>query len=72
VLADADLGAAVATAVNARYRNAGQSCTAAKRFIVVDGIAEEFTARFVDAVERLRVGDPADPATDVGPLAAKT
>ncbi|MEX0781220.1 MAG: NAD-dependent succinate-semialdehyde dehydrogenase [Dehalococcoidia bacterium] len=69
VLADADVEAAVATAVNARYQNAGQSCIAAKRFIVVDAIAEEFTARFVAAVERLRVGDPVDPATEVGPLA---
>jgi succinate-semialdehyde dehydrogenase/glutarate-semialdehyde dehydrogenase len=69
VLADAELDAAVATAVNARYQNTGQSCIAAKRFIVVDTISEEFTARFLHAVERLRVGDPADPATDVGPLA---
>ncbi|MGH2608079.1 MAG: NAD-dependent succinate-semialdehyde dehydrogenase [Tepidiformaceae bacterium] len=69
VLADADLEAAVATAVNARYQNTGQSCIAAKRFIVVDAVADEFTARFVEAVERLRIGDPADPGTDIGPLA---
>jgi succinate-semialdehyde dehydrogenase/glutarate-semialdehyde dehydrogenase len=69
VLADADLEAAVSTAVNARYQNAGQSCIAAKRFIVVAAVAEEFTARFVEAVERLRVGDPTDPLTEVGLLA---
>jgi succinate-semialdehyde dehydrogenase/glutarate-semialdehyde dehydrogenase len=69
VLADADLEAAAATAVNARYQNAGQSCIAAKRFIIEDSAAEEFTGRFVQAAEQLRVADPAQPATEVGPLA---
>lgn len=69
VLADADIEAATTTAVNSRYQNAGQSCIAAKRFIVVEEIAEEFTARFVEATRRLRVGDPARRETEVGPLA---
>ena len=69
VLADADLEAAATTAVNARYQNAGQSCIAAKRFIVVDEVAEEFTTRFIELAQRLRVGDPSDPDTEVGPLA---
>lgn len=69
VLADANVEAAAATAVTARYQNAGQSCIAAKRFIVAEEALEEFTARFVDAAQRLRVGDPSDPETEVGPLA---
>jgi acyl-CoA reductase-like NAD-dependent aldehyde dehydrogenase len=69
VLADADIEAATATAINARYQNAGQSCIAAKRFIVVQKIADEFTARFVEAARQLRVGDPARAETEVGPLA---
>ena len=69
VLADADLDAAVETAVQARMQNNGQSCIAAKRFIVEADIADEFTAGVVDAVESLTVGDPMDPATDIGPLA---
>src|SRR5690606_5370075 len=58
VLGDADIEAAVGAAVNARYQNAGQSCIAAKRFIVVGEVVEEFTERFVDAVRGLRVGPP--------------
>jgi len=50
-------------------QNNGQSCIAAKRFIVVDPVADEFERRFVDAMRSLRVGDPMDPETDVGPLA---
>jgi len=69
VLADADLELAATTAVNARYQNTGQSCIAAKRFIVVDAVADEFTARFGEAVQRLRVGDPSLPETEVGPVA---
>ncbi|MCK9521326.1 MAG: aldehyde dehydrogenase family protein, partial [Dehalococcoidia bacterium] len=69
VLADADIEKAAETAVNARYQNAGQSCIAAKRFIVVDAIADEFTRQFVERVQRLKVGSPADPQTEVGPLA---
>jgi succinate-semialdehyde dehydrogenase/glutarate-semialdehyde dehydrogenase len=69
VLPSADLEKAVATAVKARCINSGQSCIAAKRFIVHAGIYEEFTRRFVAAMEALRVGDPLDPASEVGPLA---
>jgi acyl-CoA reductase-like NAD-dependent aldehyde dehydrogenase len=69
VLADADLDAAVATAVRSRYQNAGQSCIAAKRFIVVEAIFEAFQGRFVEAVQGLRMGDPTDRTTQLGPLA---
>jgi succinate-semialdehyde dehydrogenase/glutarate-semialdehyde dehydrogenase len=69
VLDDADLEAAVAGAVSGRFQNSGQSCIAAKRLIVVDAIADEFLARFRARVEALAVGDPADEATQIGPLA---
>jgi acyl-CoA reductase-like NAD-dependent aldehyde dehydrogenase len=69
VLADADLDAAVATAVRTRYQNAGQSCIAAKRFIVAEEVFEVFQARFVEAVQALRLGDPTDRSTQLGPLA---
>jgi succinate-semialdehyde dehydrogenase/glutarate-semialdehyde dehydrogenase len=69
VLPSADLARAVATAVKARMVNAGQSCIAAKRFIVAEAIYEPFAAAFVAAMQALRVGDPMDPATEVGPLA---
>ncbi|MGH2402039.1 MAG: NAD-dependent succinate-semialdehyde dehydrogenase, partial [Candidatus Limnocylindria bacterium] len=69
VLADADLGHAARTAARARNQNNGQSCIAAKRFIVEDSVAEEFGALFADAVRALRVGDPAERDTNVGPLA---
>lgn len=69
VLADADLEKAVAIGVRARNQNAGQSCIAAKRFIVVEEVAGEFTERLVAAVSALRVGDPMDRETQVGPLA---
>jgi acyl-CoA reductase-like NAD-dependent aldehyde dehydrogenase len=69
VLADADLDTAVQNAVRARYQNTGQSCIAAKRFIVAAAIYEDFKRRFVGAVERLKVGDPMDRATQIGPLA---
>jgi succinate-semialdehyde dehydrogenase/glutarate-semialdehyde dehydrogenase len=65
----ADLERAVAIAAQARTINNGQSCIAAKRFIVHRRIAEEFTRRFVARMASLRVGDPLDEATDVGPLA---
>jgi succinate-semialdehyde dehydrogenase/glutarate-semialdehyde dehydrogenase len=70
VLADADLPRAVATAVKARIVNNGQSCIAAKRFIVVEAVYDTFAAGFVAAMSALRVGDPMDPATEVGPLAS--
>lgn len=69
VLADADVEAAVKAAVTARTLNSGQSCIAAKRFILEQPIAQEFTAAFVEQMQALRVGDPTDEATDVGPLA---
>jgi succinate-semialdehyde dehydrogenase/glutarate-semialdehyde dehydrogenase len=69
VLADADVAAAAATAVRARNQNTGQSCIAAKRFLVAEAVADEFEERFARAVASLRVGDPLDPATQVGPLA---
>ncbi len=69
VLADADLRLAAETAVNARYQNAGQSCIAAKRFIVEESVADEFMELFVERAQQLRLGDPSDPATELGPLA---
>ena len=69
VLPSADLEKAVATAVIARTLNNGQSCIAAKRFIVHTAIYDEFERRFVARMAALRVGDPLDPATEIGPLA---
>jgi succinate-semialdehyde dehydrogenase / glutarate-semialdehyde dehydrogenase len=69
VLADADLAAAAATAVRARNQNNGQSCIAAKRFIVEEPVADPFTEKFATAVRALHVGDPLDRSTNVGPLA---
>jgi len=71
VLEDADLELAVANAVSSRFLNAGQSCIAAKRFIVVDEIADPFVAAFTAAVEQLRHGDPLDETTTLAPLARK-
>jgi succinate-semialdehyde dehydrogenase/glutarate-semialdehyde dehydrogenase len=68
VLESADLDTAVRTAVNARVQNNGQSCIAAKRFVVVEPVADEFLRRFTEAMAALVVGDPFDPATDVGPI----
>jgi succinate-semialdehyde dehydrogenase / glutarate-semialdehyde dehydrogenase len=69
VLADADLPLAAEAAARARFLNGGQSCIAAKRFIVEEPVADEFERRFVDAVAALPVGDPLDRSTRVGPLA---
>ena len=71
VTASADLDAAVRTAVTARVQNNGQSCIAAKRFIVVEEVADEFLERFTGAMDSLVVGDPFDPATDVGPIVSQ-
>lgn len=68
--ASADLDKVIPAAVRARVQNNGQSCIAAKRFIVVDAVAEEFQRRFAEAMGELVVGDPLDPATDVGPLSS--
>jgi succinate-semialdehyde dehydrogenase / glutarate-semialdehyde dehydrogenase len=69
VMPSADLDEAVKTAVRARIINNGQSCIAAKRFIVAEEIADEFERRFVKGMEALKVGDPMDETTDIGPLA---
>ena len=69
VLHDADMELAVNTAVTARFLNCGQSCIAAKRFILVPQIAEEFLQRFKVKVEALKLGDPMDETTQVGPMA---
>ncbi|HKV01575.1 MAG TPA: NAD-dependent succinate-semialdehyde dehydrogenase [Ktedonobacteraceae bacterium] len=69
VLADADLDQAVQVGITARFQNNGQSCIAAKRFIVVDAVAEAFERKFVDAASKLRVGNPLDYETQVGPVA---
>src|SRR5207248_7116872 len=58
VLADADVEAAAATAVRARNQNNGQSCIAAKRFIIEEPVADQFTQQFAAAVKALHVGDP--------------
>jgi succinate-semialdehyde dehydrogenase/glutarate-semialdehyde dehydrogenase len=68
VMPSADLEAAVSTAVQARIQNNGQSCIAAKRFIVAEPIADEFERRFVAKMEGLQVGDPFDDKTELGPL----
>jgi succinate-semialdehyde dehydrogenase / glutarate-semialdehyde dehydrogenase len=69
ILESADLDLAVSTAVKARLINNGQSCVAAKRFIVAESIIGEFKARFIQGFQRLTVGDPSLPNTQVGPLA---
>ena len=69
VMPSADVDEAARTAVTARTINNGQSCIAAKRFIVHAAIYDEFTRRFVEGMRSLRVGDPLDPATQLGPLA---
>jgi len=69
VLEDADLTKAAQTAAEARLINSGQSCIAAKRFIVVDRIANRFLERFTEEMRARTVGDPLDPATQIGPQA---
>ena len=69
VLADADVEQAATVAVKARFQNTGQSCIAAKRFIVEDAVAERFVQAFCDTVSRLVVGDPMDPASSQGTMA---
>ena len=72
VMPTANLDAAVRIGVRARVINNGQSCIAAKRFIIAEEIADEFENKFVAAMRALTVGDPLDPATDVGPLATES
>ncbi len=71
VLDDADIEKSARTAANARMINAGQSCIAAKRFIVMDKVADEFTKHFMARLKELKVGDPMNETTDVGPLSRK-
>jgi succinate-semialdehyde dehydrogenase/glutarate-semialdehyde dehydrogenase len=69
VMPSANLDLAIETAVHARCVNSGQSCIAAKRFIVADAVYEAFESRFVAGMEAMRVGDPMKDSTDIGPLA---
>jgi succinate-semialdehyde dehydrogenase/glutarate-semialdehyde dehydrogenase len=70
VMPSAKLDDAIATAAKSRVINNGQSCIAAKRFIIHDQIADQFERGFVAKMESLKVGDPMDPATEVGPLSS--
>lgn len=69
VMPTADIAAAARTAVTARMINNGQSCIAAKRFIVHEAVYDDFLRRFVEGVSSIRIGDPMDPQTQLGPLA---
>jgi succinate-semialdehyde dehydrogenase/glutarate-semialdehyde dehydrogenase len=69
VLGDADVPAAARTAAEARLINSGQSCIAAKRFIIVEAVADAFLERFLEELRSRRMGDPLDPQTEVGPQA---
>jgi succinate-semialdehyde dehydrogenase / glutarate-semialdehyde dehydrogenase len=71
VLADADLDEAAAQGVKSRFQNAGQSCIAAKRFLVQDSVLDEFLARFARAVEGLLPGDPSVAGTTLAPMARR-
>jgi succinate-semialdehyde dehydrogenase/glutarate-semialdehyde dehydrogenase len=71
VLEDADLDAAVRIGVRARFQNTGQSCIAAKRFIIVEPVFQTFQRRFVEAVQGLKVGNPQERSTQIGPLARR-
>ncbi|GIG01166.1 NADP-dependent succinic semialdehyde dehydrogenase [Catellatospora citrea] len=72
VMAGVDLDAASSTAVHARVQNNGQSCIAAKRFIIDEPVYEEFVERFTAKMKALRIGDPMDESTEVGPLATES
>ncbi|MDP9117795.1 MAG: NADP-dependent succinic semialdehyde dehydrogenase [Actinomycetota bacterium] len=72
VMPSADLEKAASTATTARCQNNGQSCIAAKRFIVHEAVADDFERLFADKLSALTVGDPTDEATDVGPLATES
>jgi succinate-semialdehyde dehydrogenase / glutarate-semialdehyde dehydrogenase len=72
VMPSANFEEAVGTAVKARIANNGQSCIAAKRFLVHESIADRFEVEFVMRMEALKVGDPLDPATELGPLSSRT
>ena len=68
VLDDADLDLTIPMAISSRFGNAGQTCIAAKRFIVTERIADEFVRRFVEAAGKLQVGDPNDPTSTLAPM----
>ena len=72
VMPSADIDKAVSTAITARTQNCGQSCIAGKRFIIHADIYEEFREKFKTAFEALRIGDPHDPSTDIGPLVTQS
>ncbi|KAF0142982.1 MAG: aldehyde dehydrogenase [Stygiobacter sp.] len=69
VLEDADIDTAVKTAITARLINNGQSCIAAKRFIVVKKVYDEFEKKFVELMNKVKIGDPMNPETELGPIA---
>jgi succinate-semialdehyde dehydrogenase len=69
VLEDANIPKAVAAGIKGHFSNAGQICLAAKRFILVGRIADEFEEQFVKAAQAIRVGNPMDPETRMGPMA---
>ena len=71
VLNDADLTKAIPAALLSRFRNAGQSCNAAKRFIVQSSIADQFSSQLVEAVNNMKVLDPFDAESDIGPVVSK-
>ena len=71
VLEDADIEKAVQVAVKSRFINTGQSCIAAKRFIVVEDVVVDFIEAFEHYTQELKIGDPMDEETDIGPLARK-
>jgi len=71
VLEDADLQQAAEVGVKARFQNAGQTCIAAKRFLVAEPIADEYEERFIRLASQLQLGDPLDPTTRLGPLARR-
>jgi succinate-semialdehyde dehydrogenase/glutarate-semialdehyde dehydrogenase len=71
VLEDADIDKAAQAAVKSRFLNTGQGCNAAKRFIVVENIIADFTKAFELEIQKLKIGDPMDEETDIGPVAKK-
>ena len=72
VMPSADFEGAVSTGVKARMINTGQSCIAAKRFFIADQVYDKFLKEFVEQIRALKVGDPLDEATDIGPLATES
>ncbi|AWI26286.1 NAD-dependent succinate-semialdehyde dehydrogenase [Flavobacterium pallidum] len=71
ILDDADIDLAVAKAVLGRFNNMGQSCTSSKRIIAVASVAEEFLEKFTSKISGLKVGDPMDPTTKIGPMVSE-